>query len=93
MGHPSDSLVVAYIDDRQLNQGILLSSSSGGNEAKPLILPFKSPFQARLFQTPLFSEHLLKGVVEVALDCAHRATPSFQDAPSKLARYLFRDGG
>ena len=29
MGHPSDSLVVARIDFRQLNQGLLLTNSNG----------------------------------------------------------------
>ena len=39
-----------------------------------------------------FSIPLLKGVAEAALYCAHRAM-HYNIAPSKLARYLFRDGG
>ncbi len=29
MGHPGNSLVIAYIDFRQLNQGLLLANSNG----------------------------------------------------------------
>jgi hypothetical protein len=36
---------------------------------------------------------LLRGVAEAALHCAYRAIVIYQYDPSKLARYLFRDGG
>ena len=39
-----------------------------------------------------FSIPLLKEVAEAALYCAHQAM-HYNIAPSKLARYLFRDGG
>ena len=44
----------------------------------------------RLFQ---FSKPLLRGAAEVALYCAHRTTLILLNDPSKLACYLFRDGG